>query len=418
VRFFWTIGLTWFPAMVASQDLARRVRELTVDHQLRPITNDKQHVIDMLIARADAGGMVLVDSDIYPVDPLNTAFADIVLPAACWGEEDFTRCNSERRLRLYSKFNDAPGEAKPDWWAIAGFARRMGYQGYDWTDSNAIFEESSRFSRGNVLSYHALVTEAKRQGKRAHAFLAELGTTGIQTPVRVVDGKLVGTKRLHDPANQWGEVEGVTNDARWLYEFDTHSGKALLLKTSWKSFPGWSDFYEAIKPRAAKGEIWITNGRVNETWQSGFDDLRKPGLAARWPYPHIVIHPDDAKAEGIESGDFVEAINDEVFAQTGAPIGVEGSDLTFTKLRENGHIRVSTAKVMFVALVSDEMRQGVAKAQFNMGAAMANALVPAVVDPITGNYRYKLGRGALKRVGPSPWKTSLTAMSLKPRPIV
>jgi arsenite oxidase large subunit len=72
---------------------------------------------------------------------------------------------------------------------------------------------------------------------------------------------------------------------------------------------------------------------------------------------------------------------------------------------------------MFVALMSDEMRQGVAKAQFNMGAAMANALVPAVVDPITGNDRYKLGRGALKRNGLSPLKTVFAAMSLKPRPI-
>jgi arsenite oxidase large subunit len=100
--FFWTIGLTWFPAMVASQELSARVRELTSDHQMQPNRLDKQHVIDMLIARTDAGGMVLVDSDLYPVEPLNTSYADIVLPAAGWGEEAFTRCNSERRLRLYS----------------------------------------------------------------------------------------------------------------------------------------------------------------------------------------------------------------------------------------------------------------------------------------------------------------------------
>jgi arsenite oxidase large subunit len=418
VRFMWTIGLTWYPAMVASQALADRVHELTAGHPIQPIRLDARHVAERLIARADAGGMVLVDSDLYPVDPLNTHHADIVLPAAGWGEESFTRCNSERRLRHYARFNDPPGEAKPDWWAIAQFAQRMGFQGYEWRDSNDIFEESSRFSRGNVLSYHVLVTEAKNQGKRAHDFLAELGTTGIQTPVRVEDGQMVGTKRLHDPANRWSEIEGVTNDGRWLYEFDTHSGKALLLKTSWQNFPGWRDFYDAVKPRAAKGEIWITNGRVNETWQSGFDDLRKPYLVARWPFPHIVIHPDDARPHQIESGDFVEAHCDEVFVQTGAPIGVEGADLTFTRLRETGHIRVVEARVTFVALVSDEMRPGVAKAQFNMGKAMANALVPAVPDPITGNYRYKLGRGALRRVGPSPWKTDLAEMSLRPRPIV
>ncbi len=417
VRFFWTIGVTWFPAMVASQELSARVRELTADHQMQPNRLDKQHVIDMLIARTDAGGMVLVDSDIYPVDPLNTVYADILLPAAGWGEENFTRCNGERRLRFYSKFNDAPSEAKPDWWAIAQFGKKIGFEGYDWKDSNEIFEESSRFSRGNVLSYHALVSAAKKQKMRAHDFLAKLGTEGIQTPIRVKGGKLVGTKRLHDPSNDWGEIEDVTNDARWLYEFDTHSGKALLLRTSWR-FPGWNDFYEAVKPRKEKGEIWVTNGRVNETWQSGFDDIRKPYLAKRWPYPHIVIHPDDARPHGIESGDFVEITNDTVYIQTGAPVGVEGADLTFTKLMETGHIKTGRGRMSFVAIVSDEIRSGVAKAQFNMGKAMANGLCHAVPDPISGNYRYKLGRGALRRVGPSPWKRDLTAMSLKPRPIV
>jgi arsenite oxidase large subunit len=58
--------------------------------------------------------MVFVDSDIYPVEPIGTQIADIVLPVATWGEGDFTRCNSERRLRLYARFYDAPGDAKPD----------------------------------------------------------------------------------------------------------------------------------------------------------------------------------------------------------------------------------------------------------------------------------------------------------------
>lgn len=32
--------------------------------------------------------------------------------AATWGEADFTRCNGERRLRLYKRFCDAPGQAQ------------------------------------------------------------------------------------------------------------------------------------------------------------------------------------------------------------------------------------------------------------------------------------------------------------------
>jgi arsenite oxidase large subunit len=352
--------------------------------------------------------------------PIGTELADIVLPAATWGEENFTRCNSERRLRLYSKFYDAPGNAKPDWWAVQKFAQKMGFDkdgSYAWKDSNDVFEEAARFSRGGVLNYHPLANMAKEKGVKAQELLRTMGTTGIQTPIRVRDGKLVGTQRLHDPSNNWGELEGVEVQRNWLYSFNTHSGKAILLKSPWK-FAGWIQFYEAIKPRADKGEIWITNGRFNETWQSGFDDLRKPYLSQRWPDSAIVIHPDDAKRSGIESGDFVEVVNDTVYVQTGQPQGVLDADLTFNQLMKDGHIMSTLGKFQAVAIVSDEMRPGVAMANFNFPNSPANAVVSAVPDPMTNNYRYKLGRGAMKKVGESPYKHSFTQMTLKPRNIV
>ncbi|MDP1606069.1 MAG: hypothetical protein Q8L93_05440 [Rhodocyclaceae bacterium] len=70
------------------------------------------------------------------------------------------------------------------------------------------------------------------------------------------------------------------------------------------------------------------------------------------------------------------------------------------------------------AIVSDEIKEGCAKSNFNTPKSMANAVVSAVPDPMTNNYRYKLGRGTLTKVGESEYKTDLTRMSLKPRPIV
>jgi arsenite oxidase large subunit len=416
VRFMWTMGITWFPAMLASQELASRVADLTMRNPNQPRSVDRDHLIEVFKARVDSGGMMLVDSNIYPVEPLNTQYADIVLPAAGWGEVDFARCNAERRLRLYAKFNDAPGEAKPDWWAIGQFAQKMGLKGFDWTESNDVFEEAARFSRNGVLSYNVLVKEAQKEGKKGHEKLRELGTTGIQTPIRMVNGEMIGTGRLHDPENDWGEVEGDTKDQKWLYAFSTHTGKANILKTPWEN-DSWSDFYEAVKPRAEKGEVWITNGRVNEVWQSGFDDLRKPYLAKRWPWPHIVIHPDDAAPQGIESGDLVEGFNDTVYVQSGEPVGVKDGDLSFASLMANGHIKTTTGQFVAVAIVSDEIRPGVAKAAFNYPGSMANSVCHAVPDPVTGNYRFKLGRGVLRKVGESAYKHNFLEMSLKPRPI-
>jgi arsenite oxidase large subunit len=177
-------------------------------------------------------------------------------------------------------------------------------------------------------------------------------------------------------------------------------------------------FYEAVKPRADRGEIWVTNGRFNETWQSGFDDLRKPYLSQRWPDSGIVIHPDDAKVAGIESGDYVEVVNDTVYVQVSQPQGVLDADMNFNNLLREGHIRTTEGRFVAVAIVSDEMRPGVAMANFNFPSSPANAVVSAVPDPMTNNYRYKLGRGVLKRMGESPYKRSFTQMSLKPRNIV
>lgn len=420
IKFAWVFGTTWVAAMMASGALEKRIRELTVDNPNKITSLDRAAIFETLKKRVDSGGTVMVDSDIYPCVPIGTEIADIVLPAATWGEENFTRCNSERRLRLYSKFYDAPGNAKPDWWAVQKFAQKMGFDkdgSYAWKDSNDVFEEAARFSRGGVLNYHPLATQAKEKGVKAQELLRTYGTTGIQTPIRVRNGKLVGTQRLHDPSNNWGEMEGVEVQRSWLYSFNTHSGKAILLKSPWK-YAGWIQFYDAIKPRADKGEIWITNGRYNETWQSGFDDLRKPYLSRRWPDSAITIHPDDAKRADIESGDFVEVVNDTVYVQTGQPQGVLDADLTFNQLMKDGHIKTTLGKFKAVAIVSDEMRPGVAMANFNFPNSPANAVVSAVPDPMTNNYRYKLGRGTLKKVGESPYKTSFTEMTLKPRNIV
>src|SRR5690606_38408313 len=44
------------------------------------------------------------------------ACADMLLPAAAWGEKDGTVTNSERRISRQRAFMAPPGEARPDWW--------------------------------------------------------------------------------------------------------------------------------------------------------------------------------------------------------------------------------------------------------------------------------------------------------------
>ena len=315
-KFAWVVGTTWIQAMTASAGLRETFQKKTRGSEHQVSSLEKDEIIAVLKRRVDAGDMVVVNQDIYPVAPIGTEFADIVLPASSWGEQDLSRANGERRIRLYSKFYDAPGESKPDWWIAAQVGKRLGFSGYDWKDSNEVFEEASWHSRNGVTSYLQLVEYAKAHGKTGHELLRELGTEGIQGPVRWEDDKLVGTKRLQDSTLKQGTPMGPTPfRSRILRNFGTASGKANLLKSPWEMF---SDFYEHIKPREEDNELWITTGRINEFWQSGFDDYQRRELQRkRWPHNFIEINPEDAKRLGIESGDMLEISSDRVPVQTG-----------------------------------------------------------------------------------------------------
>ncbi len=434
LRFAWVIGTTWIQAMTASDELRERFFQLTRKNPHQVASADPTAAAKTLKERVDSGGMVVAHQDIYLRDPIGSELADLVLPAAAWGEEDFTRANGERRLRLYSKFYDPPGEAKPDWWIIAQVGKRMGFEGYDWKDSNAVFEEGARFSRGGVLNYHPLVWYAKQAGKRSHDILRELGSTGIQTPIRYranptegeeyleyaghyrspkPPGAIVGTKRLHDLETDFGTPEGPTVHPDWLTAFGSHTGKAIFHKSPWEDF---SDFFERVSPKGT--ELWVTNGRVNELWQSSFDDARRPYIMQRWPDNFAEIHPEDARARGIESGDYVEVVNDDVLIQTGGLLGVQDDEFAFKNLEKQGAIRRGRGRFQAVAIVTDAVRPGVVFTNFLWPGEPANAIINRVPDPLTNQYRYKVGKARLRKAGESPYKKSLAQMTFLPRTIL
>lgn len=382
LRFMWAIGTTWLAAMGSSQFLGQAVKQLTRETlpQLKSIeglarsngldSSLLEQVRKSLKARIDNGGMVLVQQEIYPNSL--TEFADIVLPAAPWGEDDYARMQGERRLRIYSKIMDPPGEAKPDWWIIAQVAKRMGFEGFDWQDSNDVFEEAAERSRGTVHDYAALVELARSQGKRAHEFLRELGTTGIQCPIKLEGSNLAGTMRLH--------ADG----------FGTASGKAIFVKGDWKNV---KPFQDEFAPQ--DDELWVTNMRVNEHWQSQFDDMRIPYRWERFPVNILEMNAADAGTRQIESGDWAEVSNDRVLTQTGGR---------------------HSAMFKAVAYVTDQVPPGVTCSYFIFGQGRldmaANSVSPGVADPINHRYRYKLGKGRVTRVGPSEFKDT---MSFVPR---
>ena len=83
---------------------------------------------------------IVADTDTIP-------YAHVALPALSWGEKDGTVTNSERRISRQRAFLAPPGEARPDWWALAEIAKGLGFgAAFDYDGPAAIFEEHARLS--------------------------------------------------------------------------------------------------------------------------------------------------------------------------------------------------------------------------------------------------------------------------------
>jgi arsenite oxidase large subunit len=244
---------------------------------------------------------------------------------------------------------------------------------------------------------------------RAHDFLRTFGTTGLQAPLLIDGDRIVETKRLHDynrkDIPETGP-EGATMHNKRLLAFNTQTGKLNMLKSPWRY---WSDFYAFMQPKG--DELWVTNGRINEIWESGFDDYaRRPYTQQRWPVNFIEIHP--------ESGDWVVVESNRVPVQKDLNLGVKDGEMWFDGLMKRGHIMLASGQFTAVAIVTPAIKKGVAFTNFLQENAPANSIAPRVPDPISQNYRFKIGHGTITRIGESEYKRSFDQMSFARRDIV
>src|SRR5690606_36311447 len=74
-----------------------------------------------------------------------TRYADVLLPAAAWGEKSGTVTSSERRISRQRAFRSPPGESRPDWLIVTEAARRMGFaDAFAYRAPVEIFREHAR----------------------------------------------------------------------------------------------------------------------------------------------------------------------------------------------------------------------------------------------------------------------------------
>jgi ferredoxin-nitrate reductase len=218
------------------------------------------HHVRRALSRAQ---LVVVQDAYHPTE--TTAFADVLLPAAQWGEKEWTSTNSERMVAYSPRLFPAPGEARPDWDILAGFGRAMGYPGFDFASAAAVWDEFVRLTAGRPCDMAGMsAARLKRE-------------TALQWPCPGADHP--GTKRRY-------------LDRR----FSTADGRALFLPR---------DHREPRELPDHEFPLVLTTGRLYAHWHTLTRTAKADKLVRREPGPFVEVNADDAGALGVAEGETV-----------------------------------------------------------------------------------------------------------------
>lgn len=217
------------------------------------------------VRRALAKATLVVVSDAYhPTE--TTRLADVILPAAQWGEKDWTSTNSERMVSYSPQLWAPPGAALPDWEIVSRFARQLGCAGFDYENAAQVWDEFIGLT-------------AQRPCDMAGATSARLRSAkSLQWPCPTLDHP--GTKRRY-------------LDRR----FATPSGKATFLPR---------DHREPRELPDHEFPLVLTTGRLYAHWHTLTRTGKADKLTHREPGPFVEVHPDDAEALGVVEGEPVQ----------------------------------------------------------------------------------------------------------------
>ncbi len=213
-----------------------------------------------------------------------TAYADVLLPALGWGEKDGTVTNSERRISRQRAFLDSPKQAKADWWAVCEVAKKLGFNGFDFSNACDIFNEHAALS-----AYQNASIEQRDQVEHFRYF----NLKGLMN---------LSVEEYHQlPPTQWPVWEKSQRIAvEQLFDrgdFSHKNKKAKLIATV------------AIDPVHTISEDYpliLNTGRIRDQWHTMTRTGLSANLTTHRAEPFCEIHPNDALKFGIQDKALVE----------------------------------------------------------------------------------------------------------------
>jgi assimilatory nitrate reductase catalytic subunit len=205
-------------------------------------------------------------------DTETAPFADLLLPAATWGEKEGTMTNSERRISRVRAAVPPPGEAKPDWWIVQAFARHLGKalgiperaeRLFSFPTEEAIFLDYARTTAGTEIAIETLT----------YATLDQLGP------------------------QQWPFTSGQSQARPFSdHRFSYPDGKARFQTLDRSRLPEQID---------ARHPFLLITGRLRDQWHGMSRTGRIPQLFRHDPEPVVCMNRTDLERRGWHEGDLL-----------------------------------------------------------------------------------------------------------------
>ena len=198
--------------------------------------------------------------------------ADLILPAAAWGEKDGSFINSERRIGLVKKVSQAPGQALSDFNIFRLIAKYWGCEGMfkEWDSPEAVFQILKRTSEGQPCDI---------TGVKDYKMLDDMG--GIQWPY---------------PANN-----DLKSNERRLFENNEyyHSDKKAIFL--------FEEARDSLERPSSTYPFWLLTGRGTAAqWHTQTRTKKSSVLKKLYPKDiYVEINVRDARKLGLESNEWV-----------------------------------------------------------------------------------------------------------------
>ncbi len=226
------------------------------------------------------------------------ALADVVLPAATWGEKLGTFTSVDRTCHLSEQAVDPPGEARSDLDVFLDYARRMDFRDRDgaplvgWDGPESAFEAWKACTAGRPSDYTAMTYDQLRGG------------SGVQWPCDAEHPD--GTERLYADGRFNTDPEYCES-----YGHDLQTGATSSEQEYRAKEPGGRAFLHAA-PYVPSPEVpseafplSLTTGRTLYQFHTRTKTARAPQLQAAAPEAWVEVSPQDAAELGVGEGDRV-----------------------------------------------------------------------------------------------------------------